>query len=51
MLYTSEIEVCILVTLNGVDELRAHRAHLISLTQRIILHTLSAYYYALSAHL
>ena len=49
MLYTSDIEVCILVTLKGVDELRAHRAHHISLTQRIILRALSACYFALSA--
>ena len=51
MLYTSDIEVCILVTLKGVDELRAHRAHLISYTQRIIFRYYSACYYALSAYL
>ena len=49
MLYTSDIEVCIRVTLKGVDELRAHRAHLILLTQRIIFRYYSACYYALSA--
>ena len=51
MLYTSDIEVCIRVTLKGVDELRAHRAHHILLTQRIILRALSACYFALSARL
>ena len=51
MLYTSDIEVCILVTLKGVDELRAHRAHHILLTQRIIFRYYSVCYYALSAHL
>ena len=49
MLYTSDIEVCIRVTLKGVCELRAHRAHLISYTQRIIFRYYSACYYALSA--
>ena len=51
MLYTSDIEVCILVTLKGVDELRAHRALLILYTQRIIFRYYSACYYALSAYL
>ena len=51
MLYTSDIEVCILVTLKGVDELRAHRAHHILHTQRIIFRYYSVCYYALSAHL
>ena len=39
------------MTLKGVDELRAHRAHHISRTQRIIFRSYSACYYALSAHL
>ena len=51
MLYTSDTEVCIRVTLKGVDELRAHRAHLILLTQRIIFRYYSACYFALSARL
>ena len=51
MLYTSDIEVCIRVTFKCVDELRAHRAHLISYTQRIIFRYYSACYYALSAYL
>ena len=49
MLYTSDIEVCILVTLKGVCELRAHRAHHILLTQCIIFRYYSACYFALSA--
>ena len=44
----TNIEVCILVTLKGVDELRAHH---ISHTQRIIFRYYSACYYALSAYL
>ena len=51
MLYTSDIEVCIRVTFKCVCELRAHRAHLISHTQRIIIRYYSACYYALSAYL
>ena len=51
MLYTSDIEVCIRVTLKGVDELRAHRALLISRTQRIISRAPSACYFALSARI
>ena len=42
--------MCIRVTLKGVYELRAHRAHLISYTQRIIFRSYSACYFALSAH-
>ena len=51
MLYTSDIEVCILVTLKGVDELRAHRAHHILLTQRIIFRSYNACYLALGARI
>ena len=51
MLYTSDIEVCIRVTFKCVCELRAHRALLISYTQRIIFRYYSACYYALSAYL
>ena len=47
----TNIEVCTRVTLKSVDVLRAHRALLISYTQRIIFRYYSACYYALSAYL